>query len=418
MYYDGRWYDTATGQFLSADPIEYDTHNLYRYVGNNPTSRKDPTGLMDFEIQLSPEHQEWLQQQEEVRAANSAMAAQMKAVADYREAVDDYWNGPVSVTDPNFMARFRERAAVMDSRKPSTPGAFEEFVDYGKELANNLGALARGVAEPVLFVADTATTLWSAATGYDTMTQMSFGFQEGGILNRVEAVNRMSREQGDGFLKRYYMSAAYGTADTIGFTNIDNAVRDSKVEFRDGRISGYDSDLDASERFTELGTGSVKFVGTGLGGMSAKGALKSLSKQITKRLSPSQVRATQELADEIASIGLPRSKQTVSLMETTQGRTIVSAGGPDLTDAQKALARQKGLLIADDMPGFHAEMTGVVTAGKRGLRPTRGVTTNKMCRGDATSCFEQFSEMARRGGYELRLNPDGRSFQFLKIGAD
>ena len=47
MYYDGRWYDTSTGQFLSADPIEFDTQNLYRYVGNSPTNATDPTGLRE-----------------------------------------------------------------------------------------------------------------------------------------------------------------------------------------------------------------------------------------------------------------------------------------------------------------------------------------------------------------------------------
>ena len=131
-----------------------------------------------------------------------------------------------------------------------------------------------------------------------------------------------------------------------------------------------------------------------------------------------RVPATQGLADEIASVGLPRSKQTVVLIETAEGRTIVAAGGPDLTPAQKALAQQRGLLVADDLPGFHGELTGMATAGERGLLPTRGVTTNKMCRDGAYSCFDQLTEMARRGGYELRLSPDGRSFDFIKAGGN
>jgi hypothetical protein len=87
-----------------------------------------------------------------------------------------------------------------------------------------------------------------------------------------------------------------------------------------------------------------------------------------------------------------------------------------LTAAQKAVARQKGLLIAEDMPGFHAEITGVATAGERGLLPTRGVVTNKMCMDGADSCFEQLTNMAKRNGYELRLSPDRRSFEFVKTG--
>lgn len=87
---------------------------------------------------------------------------------------------------------------------------------------------------------------------------------------------------------------------------------------------------------------------------------------------------------------------------------------PDLTSAQKALARQKGLLIAEDMPGFHAEITGIATAGEQGLVPTRGVVTNKMCIDGTDSCYQQLSNMAKRGGYELRLSPDRRSFEFVK----
>jgi RHS repeat-associated protein len=47
-YYRARWYDAATGRFLSQDPLGLspDT-NPYRYVGNNPANLTDPTGL-DF----------------------------------------------------------------------------------------------------------------------------------------------------------------------------------------------------------------------------------------------------------------------------------------------------------------------------------------------------------------------------------
>jgi len=48
MYYDKRWYDVGTGQFISADPIQYDTSNTYRHVGNSPTNATDPTGLVDI----------------------------------------------------------------------------------------------------------------------------------------------------------------------------------------------------------------------------------------------------------------------------------------------------------------------------------------------------------------------------------
>jgi hypothetical protein len=127
-----------------------------------------------------------------------------------------------------------------------------------------------------------------------------------------------------------------------------------------------------------------------------------------------RVAATKELAEQFAKLGLPRSKQTVVLMETAEGRTIIAAGGGKLTQAQLALAREKGLLIAEDMAGFHAEISGVYTAGQNGLLPTRGVVTNQMCKYGADNCYSQLSEMAAKGGYELRLLDNGRAFEFVK----
>jgi RHS repeat-associated protein len=41
-----RWYDPATGRWLSEDPIGHNGGiNLYEYVGNNPLIRTDPSGL-------------------------------------------------------------------------------------------------------------------------------------------------------------------------------------------------------------------------------------------------------------------------------------------------------------------------------------------------------------------------------------
>jgi RHS repeat-associated protein len=50
LYYDhARYYDAGIGRFVSQDPAGFkagDT-DLYRYVGNAPTYRNDPTGLQD-----------------------------------------------------------------------------------------------------------------------------------------------------------------------------------------------------------------------------------------------------------------------------------------------------------------------------------------------------------------------------------
>jgi RHS repeat-associated protein len=44
-YLRARYYDPATGQFISRDPIEALTHEPYGYVGGNPLNATDPLGL-------------------------------------------------------------------------------------------------------------------------------------------------------------------------------------------------------------------------------------------------------------------------------------------------------------------------------------------------------------------------------------
>ena len=43
-YLRARWYDPATAQFISVDPLVNVTHQPYQYVGDNPVSNTDPTG--------------------------------------------------------------------------------------------------------------------------------------------------------------------------------------------------------------------------------------------------------------------------------------------------------------------------------------------------------------------------------------
>ena len=47
-YYRARYYDPNIGRFISSDPIEFGAgdFNFYRYVGNDPVNRNDPSGHM------------------------------------------------------------------------------------------------------------------------------------------------------------------------------------------------------------------------------------------------------------------------------------------------------------------------------------------------------------------------------------
>src|SRR5262249_27514185 len=61
LYYDrARYYNPATGRFLSEDPSGFGAGdaNLYRYVGNSPTNATDPSGLgpqSPLEQQFAPQ---------------------------------------------------------------------------------------------------------------------------------------------------------------------------------------------------------------------------------------------------------------------------------------------------------------------------------------------------------------------------
>jgi RHS repeat-associated protein len=45
VYMRARWYDPATGQFLSVDPLEAQTGATYNYADDNPSDNADPSGL-------------------------------------------------------------------------------------------------------------------------------------------------------------------------------------------------------------------------------------------------------------------------------------------------------------------------------------------------------------------------------------
>lgn len=105
------------------------------------------------------------------------------------------------------------------------------------------------------------------------------------------------------------------------------------------------------------------------------------------------------LAEEIQTAGgMPRSAQTVTINESTDGRLLATGGARDLTDAQKAFCQSKGILVADDLPGFHAEITAMSHVGDHGFVPSHGVTTNRICNTGLCHCEGQLHELAECGG--------------------
>ncbi|GIW97144.1 MAG: hypothetical protein KatS3mg111_0477 [Pirellulaceae bacterium] len=77
QYNRARWYSPTLGRWLSQDPISFAAGdvNLYRYVGNGPTTKTDPSGLEDW---IPPE----------LRAYPGQVAQFWKGY---------FWDGPVNV---------------------------------------------------------------------------------------------------------------------------------------------------------------------------------------------------------------------------------------------------------------------------------------------------------------------------------
>lgn len=70
VYLRNRYYDPATGQFVSRDPLAAITQSPYGYVGGNPLSATDPLGLFKF-----GNFAKWTRAVLDVGAATFAVAA-------------------------------------------------------------------------------------------------------------------------------------------------------------------------------------------------------------------------------------------------------------------------------------------------------------------------------------------------------
>ncbi len=113
-YYRARYYDPLTGRFMSRDPLGFAAGdvNLYRYVGNNPVSLRDPLGLY------------WGQ--------------------DYIEAVELYlrWYGGVGPTHYNFGPNSVWARNMMDARGV-TMARYQWYVENYATLRNGSGGSLR-----------------------------------------------------------------------------------------------------------------------------------------------------------------------------------------------------------------------------------------------------------------------------------
>jgi hypothetical protein len=117
-----------------------------------------------------------------------------------------------------------------------------------------------------------------------------------------------------------------------------------------------------------------------------------------------------DLALELKAAAPPNLPQTINVINTEGGPTIVTTGGVPLTKEQLAIADFRELVIGDFAKGFDAEPMGLYTAGRLGVVPTKGYSTNIMC----SHCQWQVPDLANQGGYNFILSQDERSYCFVK----
>lgn len=108
---------------------------------------------------------------------------------------------------------------------------------------------------------------------------------------------------------------------------------------------------------------------------------------VTARRASKSTRAEDARAVANAAPGPLKNRRTVTAVDTGEGTRVVAGGASDLSAKQKEVARQRGLVVADDSPGDHAETTAIMHIGRNGGTVDRGTTTNNIC-GDCRNDIE------------------------------
>jgi len=126
QYNRARYYDAATGRWISQDPLGFDAgdSNLYRYVKNRPTTSADPSGMWEL-----GSHSSYLAYQKWVRDLNASAKKegqkgpdeQPKSEAEYDRARKDYVDqqkaekGKSKVNEPQRTKYFPKEPDPTDS---------------------------------------------------------------------------------------------------------------------------------------------------------------------------------------------------------------------------------------------------------------------------------------------------------------
>jgi RHS repeat-associated protein len=332
-YFGARYYSAELGRFLSADPLAVHALgadlNPYAYVGGHVATHTDPLGLAD---------------KPEPVVDNSGGSANTSPHYDTAQQVDDAYNGDVSAyCDASGCTPVSEEVVFGAAATPPEPPTAPPPGDTG---------------------------------GSSNVMDDSRGF--------VSFLDHHQREIGIGLI---VVGVVLIGVATFGVGLIGIAGAGAAAAAGGGGVVATEVAVGTTIAVVEAeGAAAGVTVLAEVGGAAAEGAeVVSTGAEIAASRGP---QATLELALKVQGT-TPLSAQTVALLETAEGPTLVGAGEADLTAAQIAVAEQQGLTVTS-LEGFHAEQTVINAAGEMGLKPTVGVATNSVC---AARCGSLITEI-------------------------
>jgi RHS repeat-associated protein len=366
----GRVYDPSLRRFLTPDPVVAaplwgQSFNRYSYVLNDPVNLVDPTGFTAADPS-DPNAPDYAQGCGVVDCGDFGYAGGGAVVSLPGQEGQSGFSAPKYTTGAPVLGSNRRPVSLPVG--PTAPAASILGPPTPASLAV-LGPPFGPLLGPGWVTISAPTTADAAAIGFGRWLERSVDHSVSYIVDTwgpsrsIQMLDAMEANATKGYKRDGVLGAVAGVVNTVnplygyGVIGTNFAMAAGK-----GDVAGMvENGMDV------LATAVTFFIGgpEGTEGAAAEGP-----------------EATLELAREIAQAGpAPFWIRAVTVLETKEGPTLVAGGASDLSAAQKALARQLGLTVAEDMPGFHAEETALNAAGKLGLTPTKGVSSVVVCPG-------------------------------------
>jgi RHS repeat-associated protein len=156
IYLRARYYDPATAQFLSVDPVVQQTRTPYTYAHDNPLSDGDPTG----DDSPTPEEiafSNWYQKVEGATIAELEKKHATGLVAEYREVASYYYfalKAEIACNDNNYEYCGEDKQAYE-----------KQYVRLAAQIAGDFAPLVKaedtkGWTGAVRYLAELAKKLW------------------------------------------------------------------------------------------------------------------------------------------------------------------------------------------------------------------------------------------------------------------